>query len=143
VQLRPSIYRTSLASAKTAMCHNWSGGCPEYHPECPLLSMDDQVYANSCHSITLPRRFRALPILCNDAATCFCICQTTSPSEAQSTRHLRLYYRFYSPLYPYHPHALGGLVIIFRRTVLYDLIFYFVIQPFSGWYSTIMTRISY
>jgi hypothetical protein len=34
--------RYFLASAKTAMFHKWSGGCPEYQPECPSFSsLDD------------------------------------------------------------------------------------------------------
>ncbi|KAJ8094614.1 hypothetical protein PM082_010620 [Marasmius tenuissimus] len=31
-----NIWTRNAASAKTAMNHNWSGGCPEYHPPCPL-----------------------------------------------------------------------------------------------------------
>ncbi|ESK90049.1 hypothetical protein Moror_7888 [Moniliophthora roreri MCA 2997] len=31
-----NIWTRNAASAKTAMSHNWSGGCPEYHPPCPV-----------------------------------------------------------------------------------------------------------
>ncbi|KIY73084.1 ARM repeat-containing protein [Cylindrobasidium torrendii FP15055 ss-10] len=30
------IWSRHASSAKTAMAHNWSGGCPEYHPACPV-----------------------------------------------------------------------------------------------------------
>ncbi|KAK7054735.1 hypothetical protein VNI00_003198 [Paramarasmius palmivorus] len=31
-----NIWTRNAASAKTAMSHNWSGGCPEFHPPCPV-----------------------------------------------------------------------------------------------------------
>ncbi|KAH7876919.1 armadillo-type protein [Lentinula edodes] len=32
-----NIWSRNAASAKTAMAHNWNGGCPEYQPPCPLV----------------------------------------------------------------------------------------------------------
>ncbi|KAJ4479387.1 hypothetical protein J3R30DRAFT_2755320 [Lentinula aciculospora] len=32
-----NIWSRNAASAKTAMAHNWNGGCPEYQPSCPLV----------------------------------------------------------------------------------------------------------
>jgi len=31
-----NLWTRNAASAKTAMSHNWSGGCPEHQPACPL-----------------------------------------------------------------------------------------------------------
>jgi len=33
-----NIWTRNAASAKTAMSHNWNGGCPEHLPACPLTS---------------------------------------------------------------------------------------------------------
>ncbi|KAF9029715.1 ARM repeat-containing protein [Hymenopellis radicata] len=35
-----NIWTRNAASAKTAMSHNWSGGCPDYHCSCPVPLMD-------------------------------------------------------------------------------------------------------
>ncbi|KAF9029710.1 hypothetical protein BDZ89DRAFT_1159683 [Hymenopellis radicata] len=35
-----NIWTRNAASAKTAMSHNWSGGCPDYHCTCPVPLMD-------------------------------------------------------------------------------------------------------
>ncbi|KAF9076885.1 armadillo-type protein [Rhodocollybia butyracea] len=32
-----NIWSRNAASAKTAMAHNWNGGCPDYLPPCPLV----------------------------------------------------------------------------------------------------------
>ncbi|KAF5353115.1 hypothetical protein D9758_008784 [Tetrapyrgos nigripes] len=37
-----NIWTRNAASAKTAMTHNWSGGCPEYHPPCPVFIEEDE-----------------------------------------------------------------------------------------------------
>ncbi|KDQ55608.1 hypothetical protein JAAARDRAFT_324034 [Jaapia argillacea MUCL 33604] len=31
-----NLWTRNAASAKTAMTHNWNGGCPEYQPSCPM-----------------------------------------------------------------------------------------------------------
>ncbi|KAK1229276.1 hypothetical protein PQX77_007674 [Marasmius sp. AFHP31] len=31
-----NVLSGNAASAKTALAHNWSGGCPDYYPTCPL-----------------------------------------------------------------------------------------------------------
>lgn len=31
-----NLWARNAASAKTAMSHNWSGGCPDYHAPCPV-----------------------------------------------------------------------------------------------------------
>jgi hypothetical protein len=31
-----NLWSRNAASAKTAMAHNWNGGCPEYQPACPV-----------------------------------------------------------------------------------------------------------
>jgi len=36
-----NIWTRNAASAKTAMAHNWNGGCPEYQPECPFVPTVD------------------------------------------------------------------------------------------------------
>ncbi|KAK7032124.1 hypothetical protein VNI00_013298 [Paramarasmius palmivorus] len=40
-----NIWTRNAASAKTAMNHNWSGGCPEYHPPCPVQYDFEEVAA--------------------------------------------------------------------------------------------------
>ncbi|KAG7094345.1 hypothetical protein E1B28_007945 [Marasmius oreades] len=32
-----NLFSRNAASAKTAMAHNWSGGCPDFYPPCPLV----------------------------------------------------------------------------------------------------------
>jgi hypothetical protein len=31
-----NLWTRNAASAKTAMAHNWNGGCPDYQPPCPV-----------------------------------------------------------------------------------------------------------
>ncbi|KAL0565147.1 hypothetical protein V5O48_016882 [Marasmius crinis-equi] len=37
-----NIFTRHAASARTALSHSWSGGCPEYQPPCPLMFRDCQ-----------------------------------------------------------------------------------------------------
>ncbi|KAL0575730.1 hypothetical protein V5O48_006243 [Marasmius crinis-equi] len=32
-----NLFSRNAASAKTAMAHNWNGGCPDFYPPCPLV----------------------------------------------------------------------------------------------------------
>ncbi len=42
-----NIWTRNAASAKTAMSHNWSGGCPDYHCTCPVALMDTDTIHGS------------------------------------------------------------------------------------------------
>ncbi|KAI3610466.1 hypothetical protein WG66_006876 [Moniliophthora roreri] len=54
-----NIWTRNAASAKTAMNHNWSGGCPEYHPPCPVQYDFGEV--TICPEIYGKERARPLP----------------------------------------------------------------------------------
>jgi len=41
-----NLWTRNAASAKAAMAHNWTGGCPDYQPLCPTMTIpfiDDQM----------------------------------------------------------------------------------------------------
>ena len=38
-----NIWTRNAASAKTAMSHNWNGGCPDFHVACPVPLMDGET----------------------------------------------------------------------------------------------------
>ncbi|KIO27796.1 hypothetical protein M407DRAFT_232189 [Tulasnella calospora MUT 4182] len=38
-----NIWTRNTASAKAAMMHNWSGGCPDHQPDCPLPTSDNRI----------------------------------------------------------------------------------------------------
>jgi len=38
-----NIWSRNTASAKAALAHEWSGGCPEYLPECPVPLNDFEI----------------------------------------------------------------------------------------------------
>ncbi|ESK88311.1 hypothetical protein Moror_14833 [Moniliophthora roreri MCA 2997] len=37
-----NLFSRSVATAKAAMAHKWSGGCPDYYTECPLTITEEQ-----------------------------------------------------------------------------------------------------
>ncbi|SJL08969.1 uncharacterized protein ARMOST_12345 [Armillaria ostoyae] len=39
-----NLWTRNAASAKTAMTHNWSGGCPDYHTACPVPLDTESLY---------------------------------------------------------------------------------------------------
>ncbi|THU83678.1 ARM repeat-containing protein [Dendrothele bispora CBS 962.96] len=47
-----NIWTRNAASAKTAMTHNWSGGCPAYHPPCPVLIQEDEEIDRLGHAFS-------------------------------------------------------------------------------------------
>ncbi|KAG9050333.1 hypothetical protein FS837_006205 [Tulasnella sp. UAMH 9824] len=38
-----NIWTRNTASAKAAMMHNWSGGCPDHQPDCPLPTAGNRI----------------------------------------------------------------------------------------------------
>ncbi|KAG8952318.1 hypothetical protein FRC04_004746 [Tulasnella sp. 424] len=48
-----NIWTRNTASAKAAMMHNWSGGCPDHQPDCPILGPMDLYTMQSGSSGTL------------------------------------------------------------------------------------------